>query len=105
MAQRVFFFNKLRAGVAAPDYERWVREVDYPFARGLPSIESYVVTRLDGHLQGDAPVPYDYVEVVEITNLDDYRQAFAAGEGVKEFFEEWSSYVGESIAVHGEVIE
>ena len=44
MAQRVFFLNRLREGVAPEDYERWIREVDYPLARSLETIRSYVVT-------------------------------------------------------------
>ena len=38
-------------------------------------------------------------------HFDDYRAALAGGPEVEAFFAEWSSYVGESIAVFGEVIE
>src|SRR3954469_1883540 len=106
MAQRAFFLNKLRDGVDPGEYERFVREVDYPFARALPTIRSYVVTRLDGMLDGDGDLPYDYLEVVEITDLDDYRASLDPTKPeIKEFFDEWSSFVGESLMVHGEVIE
>ena len=104
MASRVFFLNRLREGVAAADYERWVREVDYPFARGLESIRSYVVTRLDGTLDG-GPSPYGYLEVVEITDVAAYRAELGGGPAMEAFAREWSSYVGESVAVFGEVIE
>lgn len=105
MAQRVFFLNKLREGVEPEDYEAWVREVDYPLARSMPTIERYDVTRLDGLLQGDGDPPYDYLEVVEITDLDAYRQSLAGGPEVEEFFKQWESFVGESLAVYGELIE
>lgn len=104
MAERVFFLNRLREGAAAADYERWVREVDYPFARSLKSIRSYVVTRLQGTLDGDPP-PYGYLEVVEITDLAAYRAELGGGPAMEAFVREWSSFVGESIAVFGEVIE
>jgi hypothetical protein len=106
MAQRVFFLNRLREGVDPASYERFVREVDYPFARRLPTIRSYVVTRLDGLFDGGT-APYDYLEVVEITDLEDYRASLdpAGSPEVKEFFEEWSSFVAESLVVYGEVIE
>lgn len=103
--QRVFFLNRLREGVAPADYERWVREVDYPVARSLPAIRSYVVTRLDGMLADDAQAPYDYLEVIEITSLEEYRAALSGGPEVEAFFEEWKSYVGESVMVYGDVIE
>ena len=106
MAQRVFFLNKLRAGVDPADYERWIREVDYPFARRLPTIRSYVVTRLDGLFDG-GKAPYDYLEVVEITELEAYRKSLDRNKSreLEQFFVEWSSFVGESLVVYGEVIE
>jgi len=106
MAQRVFFLNKLREGVDPADYERFVREVDYPFAQRLPTIRSYLVTRLEGLWEG-GDAPYDYLEVVEITELEAYRKSLdpEASAEVKQFFDQWSSFVGTSLVVHGEVIE
>jgi uncharacterized protein (TIGR02118 family) len=105
MAQRVFFLNRLREGVEPAAYEKWVREVDYPLARSLPAINSYVVTRLDGLVTEEGEAPYDHLEVVEITSIEEYRAALSGGPEVEAFFKEWSSYVGESVAVYGEVIE
>jgi hypothetical protein len=106
MAQRVFFLNRLRDGVDPADYERFVREVDYPFARRVPTIRSYVVTRLDGLFDG-GKAPYDYLEVVEITELEAYRRSLdpTARPEVRDFFEQWSSFVADSLVVYGEVIE
>jgi hypothetical protein len=98
----VFFLNKLRSGVTAADYERWVREVDYPTARSLHTIKSYVVARMDSTLDGGAP-PYDYVERVEITDVDDYRRELGRQE-MGDFSSQWSSRVGESIALVGDEI-
>lgn len=100
----VFFLNKLREDANAADYEQWIREVDYPTARALPPIESYVVARIGATLDGQ-PSPYHYIERVEITDLAEYQQALANTEGMEAFAEQWNSFVGESIAVHGEEIE
>jgi hypothetical protein len=106
MAQRAFFLNKLRSEADPADYERFVREVDYPFARRLPTVRSYVVTRLDGAVSGEGGLPCDYLEVVEITDIDAYRGSLDPDDpAVKAFFEQWSNFVGESIMVYGEVIE
>jgi hypothetical protein len=102
---RVFFFNKLHPHADKADYERWVREVDYPLARSLPAITSYYVTRAEGLVQGEGEPPYDYVEVVDITSLEEYRNALGGGPEIEAFFAEWSSYVAESVAVHATVIE
>jgi hypothetical protein len=98
----VFFLNRLRPGVSGTDYERWVREVDYPTARSLDSIKSYVVARMEATLDGDPP-NYDYVERVEITNIDDYRAELGRPE-MTSFSSQWSSRVGESIALFGDEI-
>lgn len=98
----VFFLNKLRSGVKGEDYERWVRDVDYPTARSLDTIKSYVVAKMDATLDGN-PSPYDYVERVEITNIDDYRKELADPK-MGDFAEQWSALIGESIAVFGEEI-
>lgn len=99
----VFFLNNLREGVDPKEYEQWVREVDYPTARSLKTIKSYVVNRIDGTLEGNAS-PYQYIERVEITDLAAYQEELRTGKGMEEFSKQWSSYVAESIAVHGEEI-
>jgi REDY-like protein HapK len=98
----VFFLNRLRPEASSADYERWVREVDYPTARALPPIMSYVVAKMTATLDGQ-PAPYDYIERVEITDIDDYRAALA-DPSMAGFANEWSNHVGESVAVFGEEI-
>ena len=99
----VFFLNTLREGTTPDDYEQWVREVDYPTARALETIESYVVAKTPTTLDGK-PSPYDYVERVAVTDIDAYRQELADAPGMEDFFQQWSSRVGESIAVFGDEI-
>jgi hypothetical protein len=99
----VFFLNKLRDGVSGENYERWVREVDYPTARALKTIASYVVAKTPTTLDGAAS-PYDYIERVEVTDIDAYRAELANAPGMEDFFAQWSSRVGESVAVFGDEI-
>lgn len=98
----VFFLNKLRPGVQPAAYERWVRDVDYPTARSLDTIKSYVVAKMNATLDG-APPPYDYIERVAITDIDAYRAELASPK-MGDFADQWRSYVGESIAVFGDEI-
>ncbi len=99
----VFFLNKLREGVTGENYEQWVREVDYPTARALKTIKSYVVARTPATLEG-APSPYDYIERVDVTDIEAYKAELAGAPGMEEFFAQWSSRVGESVAVYGDEI-
>ena len=66
----VFFLARLRPGVEAATYEQWVRSFDYPTARSIPSIISYTTHRIAGPYR-QAEVHYDYIEVVEVTNIDE----------------------------------
>lgn len=104
MTTRVFFFNRLARGADPEAYERWVRDVDYPKARAVPSIRSYEVVRVDGPLR-DTGIPYDYVEVVEVTDLDAYRADLAALPGREQFVAELRSFIPSADAVVGTLIE
>jgi hypothetical protein len=105
MAERVFFLNTLRTDADPNEYEGWIRRVDYPVARRQPAIESYVVTRLDGLLEGDGSPPYQYLEVIEVTSVEEYRAGLTGNEEMGSLLREWSTYVESSVAVHGVVVE
>jgi hypothetical protein len=104
MTTMVFFLNTLRDGADPDDYERFVRDVDYPKARAIPSIVRYDVVRIDGPLH-DAEVPFGYLEIVEVTDLVAYRSDLAELPGRAEFVAELRSYVGGAVAIHGTLIE
>jgi len=104
MAQRVFFLNRLHEGADPEQYEAWIRRVDYPIARAQGAITSYTVTRIDGTLGGEGESPYDYLEVIEISDLGAYRALGDLPE-FKQLLQEWSQYIAEAVMIHGEVIE
>ena len=104
MAQRVFFLNKLRDGVDPQEYESWIRQVDYPIARAQGAITAYTVTRIEGTLGGEGESPYDYLEVIEITDLESYRALGSLPE-FEQLLQEWSHYVAEAVMIHGDVVE
>jgi hypothetical protein len=104
MAQCVFFLNRLREGVDSDEYEAWIRRVDYPIARAQGAITNYTVTRIEGTLSGEEKSPYDYLEVIEITDLDAYRALGALPE-FEQLLQEWSQFVAEAVMIHGEVID
>lgn len=104
MRTRVLFFTRLRDDTLAADYERWVVETDYPTARTIPAIVSYEVMRVEGPLH-DAGLDYDYIEVVEVEDIDSYRDDLAGFSGRERFVEQIRSFLGPAEAVYGPVIE
>ncbi len=71
MTTIVVLFN-LKAGVDARDYEAWAHSTDLPHVNGLPSVRSFRVLRSAGLLSG-AAAPYQYVELIELKSLEEFR--------------------------------
>jgi hypothetical protein len=71
MTTIVVLFN-LKAGVSVAEYEAWARRTDLPNVNALPSVASFRVLR-SGGLLGGAPAPYQYVELIELASLENFR--------------------------------
>lgn len=69
---RVICLFNLKPGVDPADYETWARGGDIPSVNALGSVASFTVHRATGLFGSDAKPPYDYVEVIDITGLDDF---------------------------------
>ena len=69
MATLIVLFN-LKDEAARAEYEAWAAATDVPTVSGLPSVDSFTVHRVSGLFGVDAPAPYQYVEVIEVNDLD-----------------------------------
>nr|WP_239028995.1 hypothetical protein [Pseudonocardia acidicola] len=94
----------MRPGVDPADYEAWIRRTDYPVARNSPAILSYDVTRIEGALDEQGAPSVSYLEVIEVTDIEQYRAEGKTPEFVR-LLEEWATYVELDEALHGTVIE
>lgn len=105
MAARVYVLHRLREGVEPADYERWVREVDYPFSSKFPPIRSYEVVRLEERLLSDETrTPWDYLELIEPVEFETYFAALTGPEAA-DFVQEWMSFVADFVALRAETID
>jgi hypothetical protein len=68
-ATLIVMFN-LKPGINPADYERWARDADAPAARSLRSVSDWRVHRVARLMGSDAAPPYQYVEVVQIGDLE-----------------------------------
>ena len=89
----VFWFSKLKPGVDPAAYEAWVRETDYRLAQGVPAIEHYRVHRVVASMEGDGRLPYDYIEVLLVRDLDAYRTAMTKDPGFQRIISEIGAFV------------
>ena len=100
----VFFLARLRQGVEPATYEEWVRSFDYPTAQSIPSIISYKTHRIAGPLR-QAMEHYDYIEVVEVTDIDAYQRDLAELPQAQELRRQIVEYLEPSESYWGQVIE
>lgn len=65
----VVLFN-LKPGVSPSDYEQWAKTTDLPTVRKLGSVNQFSVLRTSGLLGSEAPAPYQYVELLEVNDME-----------------------------------
>ena len=72
----IVLFN-LKPGVSATDYEEWAKAHDMPTVRGLKSIDSFHTYRAVGVYGSDATPPYQYFEVLDLNDMDQFAADIA----------------------------
>ncbi len=65
----IALFN-LKPAASRDDYEAWARSRDLPDVRSLASVQDFQVLRTTGVLFSDKQPPYDYIEVLDVSDLD-----------------------------------
>ncbi len=68
MRQLIVLF-RLRPGADRSVYETWAKETDLPIVRGLSSVDGFRVHRVEGLFGTDAEPPYEYVEIIDISDM------------------------------------
>ena len=74
MTTIVVLFN-LKEGVNREAYEKWARDVDIPNVRRLDGCSGFEVLRSEGLLNGSPDVPYAYVELIQVDDMDRFKAA------------------------------
>ena len=69
MTTLIVLFN-LKSDSKTDAYESWAQATDLPVVRGLSSVDSFEVYRSAGVLGSDAAAPYQYVEMIEVNDMD-----------------------------------
>lgn len=71
MKTLVVLFN-LRPDADAAAYEAWASSTDLPVVRALPAVHDFSLYRSQGLFGSGEAAPYQYIEVIEITNLEKF---------------------------------
>lgn len=73
MTRIVVLFN-LKSGASPDDYEAWAKTTDLPTVNALSSIAGFTVHRATGLLGSDAPPPYQYVEIIDVSDMQRFGE-------------------------------
>jgi hypothetical protein len=87
-----YVITTLKPGVKPADYERWLREYDYRVAKTLPSIVSYRTHRIEGPLNGAPDAGWNYIERIEVRDVDQYQRDLASPAGqelIRQLYEHY----------------
>lgn len=90
---RIIVLLNLKPGKSAEDYERWAVTTDLPVANGLKSIDKFELFQATGVLGSDDTPPYQYIEVLDVNDLDLLGEE-ATSEAMKRVaaeFQEWAT--------------
>lgn len=69
---RIVCLFDLKEGVSQEDYEAWAKSTDLPTVRGLGSINDFQVMRSAGVLGSDELAPYEYIEIIDVADMDQF---------------------------------
>lgn len=90
---RVVVLFNLKPDTDVAVYEEWARTRDIPGVRALPSIDDFQIYRTTGLLGGDAPAPFQYVEIIDIADMDGFTTD-SAGTASQTVAREFKAFLG-----------
>ncbi len=103
MQTLIVLFN-LKDGADADTYEEWAKARDLPGVRALKNCERFDVLRTTGVFGTDAAAPYQYVEIIDITDLAEFRSE-AGSEAMQSVVAEFREFADQPIFMVSENIE
>ncbi|MDR7420207.1 MAG: cupin domain-containing protein [Armatimonadota bacterium] len=99
-----FVLVNLRPGVDRAAYERFIQEHDYPCLPELPTIVHYRTHRIDAGTVKGAPLPYDYIEQIVVTDPEAYWRDLDASPRFAEFRRRNPTFVERRLDFWAEVV-
>jgi len=79
MTTIIVLFN-LKPDADAKAYENWARTVDMPNVRRLQGVSGFDVFKTNGLLNGSPDAPYQYVELIEVSDMAAFKAAVGTPE-------------------------
>ncbi len=77
MSNTVIVLFNLKNDADQQSYEHWAKNTDLPTVKGLASIDDFSVFKSAGLLGSDATPPYQYVEVIQVNDMETFGKDVA----------------------------
>lgn len=104
MSKTIIVLFNLQDNASQADYESWAKATDLVTVRGLGSIDKFDVFKSVGILGSDAVPPYQYVEVIEVNNMEDFG-ADVSTEKMEKIAAQFQSFADNPLFILTENIE
>ncbi len=90
MAKEITLYN-LAEHVTDEEYKDYVINEKGPLLDSLPSVKKFEMVRITGAAAGE--IPYKYVGILHIKNLDEFTQKDAPSQKFQDFVAKWRTMV------------
>jgi hypothetical protein len=101
LAKEIILYN-LKASVSDEEYADFVKNEKGPLLDSLSSAKKFELVKITGAATGS--IPYKYVGILHLTNLEDFYQKDAPSPKFQGFLEKWKTMVDEFHILSGEEI-
>jgi len=72
MATRIIVLFNLKPEISIADYEAWAKQTDLPTVNGLTSVADFTVWKSTGLLGSEETPPYQYIEILDVADMDQF---------------------------------
>ncbi len=92
---RIIVLLNLKPGKDRVAYEAWARNTDLATVNALGSVEKFAVFAANGLLGSDAKPPYEYIEIIDVADMDAFGRDVATPtmQRVAAEFQDWADPV------------
>lgn len=99
MAKEIILYN-LRDDVKEEDYVKWCESYKGPLLLGLKGAKSFTLLKMMGGIRGDGQqgtppeptaTPYQFIGIMDVSGLEDWKEAHETTAFKEEFFPQWFS--------------
>ncbi|MEL7537338.1 MAG: REDY-like protein HapK [Pseudomonadota bacterium] len=98
---RVFVLFNLKPGVDRDAYERWARATDLPVVNALQSVDEFRVFKAGGLLGSEGESPYEYIETLDIGDMDTFGKELAT-EQMRQVAAEFNEFADAPVFVRAD---